>query len=292
LPRLAQLLDSAAARLSAAHVPTPRHDAELLLAHLLETDRGGLLIRRTDEIDPAVAARFEPWIARREAREPLQHILGEQEFHGLSFRVDPRALIPRPETEGLVDAILALDLPAGSHLADLGAGGGCISVAVAVKNPGLRIHAVDRSHPALELARDNARRHGVCARIEFEAGEMSALPESWSETMDAVFSNPPYARSDEWEALEPEVRDHDPKEAIVAGPTGLEAYEALVPEAARILRVGGTLVLELGYGQAEAVRAIVAAAAFANIEVRPDLRGIPRVLVAEARRVAPAGEGS
>jgi release factor glutamine methyltransferase len=111
---------------------------------------------------------------------------------------------------------------------------------------------------------------------------MSALPEDWSGTMDAVLSNPPYVRSGEWEALEPEVRDHDPKEAIVAGATGLEAYEALVPQAARVLRAGKTLILELGDGQAASVRAIVAAAGFAKIGVRPDLRGIPRVLVAEA----------
>jgi len=281
---IADTLDAAVARLARAGVDPARFEAELLLARLMGTDRGGLFLRRADALDSEVAERFAGWLVRREAREPLQHITGRQEFHGLEFLCDRRALVPRPETEGLCDAAFELVPPGAARVADLGTGSGCIAVTLAVKRPDLRLHALDRCPAAIELARENARRHAVSERIEWVVGEMTSPPSSWSESMDAVVSNPPYVTEAEWGRLEPEVRDHDPREALVAGPSGLEAYAALVAPAAALLRPGGALILELGWGQAASVRSIVGAAPFETIEVRPDLRGIPRVLVARRAR--------
>jgi release factor glutamine methyltransferase len=271
----------AAAVLAGAGIPEPRLEADLLLACLLDVDRGSLVALRPDAVNAEVAARYTEWVERRCRREPLQHITGVQEFYGLSFQVDGRVLIPRPETEGLVEATVALDLPNRARVADLGVGSGCIAVALAVTRRDLELYALDRSEDALELARDNARRHEVEDRIEFRRGELEAPPEEWWERMDTVVSNPPYVRADEWARLEPEVRDHDPQGALVAGPTGLEAYQALIPSAFDLLRPEGYLVLELGFGQAEDVRDIALASGFRAHEIRPDMQQIPRVLVAE-----------
>jgi release factor glutamine methyltransferase len=272
-------LAAAAARLERAGVPAARHDAEVLLARCLGTDAAGLLARRGDPLSGDAAARFAEHLGRRERREPLQHVTGEQEFYGRAFRADRRALVPRPETEGVVDACLALAPPHAARLADLGTGCGCIAVTLVLALPGGEAFALDLSAEALDLARENARRHGVEGRIRFARGDMAAPPEEWLGRMDLVAANPPYVSEEEWEALEPEVRDHDPRAALVAGPTGLEAYAALLPAASGLLRPGGHLVLELGCGQDRAVRSLAASAGFEIVEVLPDLRGIPRVLV-------------
>ena len=235
-----------------------------------------------DPVDPALAARFGRWIERRERREPAQHIVGEQEFHGLVFRCDRRALVPRPETEGLVDATLALDLPRRATVVDLGIGSGCIAVTLAVRRPGWMLRGLDRSLPALEQARENAERHGVTDRLELQHGDWADPPSNWRCRADAVVSNPPYVAGDDWESLQPEVRDHDPQEALVPGPHGLEAYREVAPAAYDLLRSGGWLLLELGLGQENAVRGIAAETGFRGVEVTPDLAGIPRVLVATA----------
>jgi release factor glutamine methyltransferase len=227
-----------------------------------------------------VASRYALWVRRRAGREPLQHVTGTQEFYGLALKTDRRALIPRPETEGLVEAALACDLPHGARVADLGTGTGCIAVALAVARPHLVVDAVDLSPEALALARENAARHGVASSVRFTQGDFAAPPTTWSGVMHLVVSNPPYVSEPAWETLEPEVRDHDPRAALVAGPTGLEAYAALAPPSFALLRPGGRLVLELGDAQADGVRAIVTGAGFEAVDVRPDLRGIDRVLVA------------
>ena len=273
-------LSSGTARLERAGVAAAGHDAELLLAQLLGTDRGGLFLRRGDTLDGGIAKRYSGWIRRRAGREPLQHVTEVQEFYGLSLLADRRALVPRPETEGLVRAALDLAPASGARVVDLGTGGGCIVVALAVERPDLRIHALDRSPAALALAQENAVRHAVEARIDFVQGDLACPPQAWRGSVDLVVSNPPYVSEAEWRTLEPEVREHDPREALVAGPDGLESYRALAPVAFALLRPAGHLVLELGAGQAESVRAIVAAEGFDTLEVRPDLRGIPRVLLA------------
>jgi release factor glutamine methyltransferase len=229
-----------------------------------------------------MAARFERWIARREKREPAQHITGTQGFYGLDFRVDRRVLIPRPETEGVVEAALALDLAPGARVVDLGTGSGCLAITLAVRRPDLSVDALDRSREALEVARDNAVRHGVSTRLRFTEASFDAPPAAWSGQIDLVVSNPPYVSQDEWETLQPEVRDHDPHQALVSGPTGLEAYVRLVPAARELLGHGGDLILELGHGQKSAVTDIVIAAGFRDIRVRDDFQQIPRILIAVA----------
>lgn len=280
-PSIGQRLTGAATALEQAGVPEPRLNAELLLADLLRTDRGGLLVRRCEPLEPLLAERYEIMLRRRESREPLQHIIGTQEFYGRPFRVDRRVLIPRPETEGLVDAALALDLPRRARVADLGTGSGCLAVTLAVERRDLRLVGLDCSAQALEVARRNAQRHAVGDRIDFREGRIAALPEEWRGVMDLVVSNPPYVSERDWNGLEPEVRDHDPREALVAGPSGLELFEELLPAAYELLLPDGVLIAEIGCGTERAVGRLAAAAGFRAIDVRPDLRGIPRVLVAE-----------
>jgi len=276
-------LAAAADRLRRAGVPDARLDAELLMAALLDVDRGALFVRRDERLDTTCDARYETLLRRRERREPLQHILGTQEFYGLEFRVDPRALIPRPETEGLIDAALGLDLPRRALVADLGTGSGCLAVTLASRRPDLVVHAMDRSGDALDLARGNAGRHAVLDRIEFREGDLGVCPDDWCDRMDLVVCNPPYVALADWRTLEPEVRDHDPREALVAGEDGLDAHRRLLPAAFAMLRPEGALLLEIGAGQEDAVRALAAGAGFSGIDVRPDLRGVPRVLSAERR---------
>jgi release factor glutamine methyltransferase len=275
-----ELLARAASTLEEAGVAEARLQAELLLADLLNCDRGGLLVRSREELEPAAARSYEDRLQRRARREPLQHITGAEEFCGLRFEVDGRVLIPRPETEGMVEAALALGLSTGAQVADLGTGSGCLAVALAVARPDLRLHALDRSRSALEVARMNASSHGVARRISFLEGDMASPPSVWRGMMDLVLSNPPYVSESEWRALEPEVRDHDPREALVAGESGLEAYGLLLPAAAILLRPGAALLLELGYGQAEWVSKMAIENGFRVIRVNPDFRGIPRVLLA------------
>lgn len=275
-------LISASAELSRAGVPDACLEAEWLLARLLDTDRGGLFVRRREPLDPSVNATYREWTELRARRVPAQQITGVQEFHGLEFRVDRHVLIPRPETEGIVDAGLSLDLPPGATVVDLGTGSGCIAVTLAVRRPDLAIFALDRSPQALVVARQNAKLHQVEQRVRFVQGDLRSSPDAWRGSIDLVVSNPPYVSEGEWDRLEPEVRDHDPREALVAGPTGLEAYEMLVPTASTMLRPGGNLILELGHGQADAVRARVEGAGFEVVEIQPDMQGIPRVLVARS----------
>jgi len=279
-PMIAEILAAATHRLQQAGVPDPRLDAELFLTDLLQVDRAHLVLHRMDLVPPEILTRFESWIERRERREPLQHILGWQEFYGLAIRVDRRVLVPRPETEVLVEAVLELELPRRGRVADLGTGSGCIPVALGMSRDDLRFFALDRSADALEVARENARLHGLEPRIELVRSNLASPPAAWRGTMDAVVSNPPYVPEADWKRLQPEVRDYDPREALIAGPSGLEAFAALVPVAFELLRDGGWLVFEIGFGQLEGVRDLVRLAGLELREVRPDLHQIPRVIVA------------
>jgi release factor glutamine methyltransferase len=274
-----EAIDAAASRLAAAGVEAPRAEATLLLAELLDTDRGGVWVRRDQCLGPEVARRFAAWIDRRGRREPVQYLIGEHDFFGRSFIVDQRALIPRPETEGLVEAALER-LPHGGRLADLGTGSGCIAVTVALERPDAAILGADRSAAALELARCNVERHGLAARVELRRGDFAVLNEIPGGPWDVIVSNPPYVTVAEWQQLAPEVRDFEPREALVAGPRGDEAIAAVAAVAADHLRIGGYLLLEFGHGQEGDARARVEACGLTVVEVRPDLRAIPRILVA------------
>lgn len=275
---MGEALDRAARSLREAGVPDARRAAEAILAHVLGTDRGGVMARRPEKIPETIAIRFDALLDRRRIREPFQYLTGEAEFLGLPFVVDPRVLVPRPETEELVESFLAWDPPRGSSVVDLGTGSGCIAVSVAVRRPDLKVLGVDRSAPALELARENAARNGATERVTFVEADFAALPVNWDGRFHAVISNPPYVSEEEWHGLDPEVRDHEPREALVPGPTGLEAYQALAPVAFRVLAGGGVLFVELGWKSASGARAAFEAAGFSEIETIPDVRGIGRIL--------------
>lgn len=273
-------LDEATRRLGEAGIPDPRREAVALVALAVGSDRGGVVARHPDPLPPAEDARIETWLASRLRRVPLQHLSGVAEFRGLEFAVGPDVLIPRPETEDLVAAVLEAGLPEGAAVADLGTGSGCIAVSLANERPSWHLTAIDLSDKALEVARANAARHGVAARVAFTLRSFGAVPPAECYAFDGVVSNPPYIPEAEWDELAPEVRDHEPKSALVPGPTGNEAYAAVVAAASTMLRPGGVLALELGWTSEAAVRELVARAGFGEVRVRPDLQGIPRVLIA------------
>ncbi len=279
-----EALADAKERLDAAGVPDPRREASALMAVVLRTDRGGVAARRTDRLELPAAERFEALVEKRARRIPLQYLEGEADFRGLTLTVTPDVLIPRPETEDLVDAVLHAGLPADARVADLGTGSGCIAVSLAAERPGWRVTAIDISPAALDIARLNAVRCGVADRITLLAGDFTRLDAKGVGRCSAVVSNPPYVSQSEWEGLEPEVRIHEPKQALVPGPTGDEAYAALVPVAAAMLEDGGLLALELGWKSEPSVRAFIAGSGFHDVAVRPDRQGIARVLTARRRR--------
>ncbi|MGC2621377.1 MAG: peptide chain release factor N(5)-glutamine methyltransferase [Acidobacteriaceae bacterium] len=276
---LRQFLDDASARL--AHLSTARRDAELLLLRVLGRDRAWLLTHGDEELTAEQAAQFEAWVTRRAAQEPVQYILGEQEFYGFAMRVTADVLIPRPETEHLVEALITR-VPRGAavQIADVGTGSGAIAVALAHALPLARVTGLDISAAALDVARGNAERHGVAdrdgaqGRVRFlESDLLSAVR---GERFFAVVSNPPYVA--EGEALEAQVREYEPRGALVAGPTGLEVYERLIPQAWQALVPQGWLLLEMGQGQRDAVARLLED--WDEVEFAADLQGIPRVAIA------------
>lgn len=221
---------------------------------------------------------------RRAAREPLQYLTGECEFRGLSFLVNREVLVPRPETEDLVEAVLGWGVTAGATVFDLGTGSGCIAVTLAKARPDLRVVAIERSPGALTVARENAARHGVNTSIRFVHGDFAEPPAEWAGEGDLVVSNPPYVSEQEWQDLAPEVRDFEPREALVPGPTGHEAYVVVARSAWSLLRPGGGLCVELGWKSLADARRAFAAAGFTGAEWFDDVRGIPRIL--RARRAS------
>ena len=290
------------ARLRAVHVPSHTLAAELLLMHTLGRDRAWLYAHPEEALEPDAARKYFALIARRAAGEPTQYLTGKQEFWGMDFEVTPAVLIPRPETEHVVEVALErlgargirIRLDTGEpsaplRVADVGTGSGCLAVALAHELPHAKIFATDISAAALEVARRNAARHGVADRIHFlqtnllEALLASPLATSHSPlSFDLIVSNPPYVARNEAAALPREVREHEPETALFGGPTGIEIYARLVEQAASLLRPQGILVLELGYGAADQVRSIVTAQrAWVNTSITKDLAGIPRVLATE-----------
>ena len=284
MPSLRQLLAQAAPALERAGVDAPRLTAEVLLAHSLGRERAYLYAHPEDAPEAGAQARFEHWIERRAAGVPLQYLTGEQEFYGRLFQVTPAVLIPRPETELVVEAALehlSLDrLPTSPplRLADVGTGSGCLAITLALERPQAAVTATDISAAALEIARANAGRLG--AQIDFVACDL--LEAVSGSAFDLIVSNPPYIAAAQWDSLQREVRDHEPRAALIAGEAGTEVYARLVAQAEARLRPGGWLVLELGYDSAGAVRSMVNAD-WSAIETRRDLQGWERVLLARRR---------
>lgn len=282
----AALVGEAGDLLAAAGVPDPSRDAELLLAHVLGTARFRLHVDPDRDVGPPDEERFRELVARRAGREPLQYLLGRQEFWSLPFKVTPAVLIPRPETEHLIEALLRLPLPPEPLLLDLGTGSGCLAVAAARELPLSRVVATDISGEALAVARHNAIRNGVGSRVTFLRGDLLApLRERRpGGPFDAILSNPPYVGERDLPGLPPEIRDHEPRPALTPGPDALAAHRRIAAGAAARLRPGGHLIVEIGFGQEEALlRLYGAAPGLGPCQVLPDLAGIPRVLASRAR---------
>ena len=313
-------LKNGIAQLRDAHVPSFTLAAELLLLHVVGRDRTWLYSRPEDEISAADAARFFALVARRAHGEPTQHLTGKQEFWGLEFEVTPDVLIPRPETEHVIEVALyrlaVRELRAGRkqtltgknlQIADIGTGSGCIAIALAKELPGATICATDISSAALAVARRNAKRHSVCDCIHFLecdllnkisavgarhivspqdktnslAEHQSPVTSHQSPLLDLIASNPPYIGRRETATLMREVRDHEPEIALYGGEEGYELYAALITQAAAHLKPGGILVLELGHNSLPAVQPLLDAPVWTNASVTNDLAGIPRVIAAE-----------
>jgi release factor glutamine methyltransferase len=271
-----EALDSATDALRAAGVEDPRLDAELLLAEAAGWSRAALVADPAAEVPPAVGRRFGEWVRRRLRREPVAYVLGRKGFRNLELAVDSRVLIPRPETELLVE--LALEVEPESLL-DVGTGSGAIALAVADELPDCAVTATDTSAAALEVARANAGRLGLAERVRFTEG---TLPEG--ETFELVLANLPYVAERDWPSLQPEVTRWEPREALLAGPDGLDAYRFFLPECGRALsrypgRTSTTLAVEVGEGQAPAVAKLMREAGFEGIGTRRDLAGIERVVL-------------
>jgi release factor glutamine methyltransferase len=308
------------AQLRAAHVPSHTLAAELLLLHVLGRDRAWIYAHPEEEIAKVDAERYFALIVRRTSGEPTQHLTGKQEFWGLEFGVTPDVLIPRPETEHVIE--VALDRLAvreiragrkqtfcgeGLHIADVGTGSGCIAIALAKELPGAAIYATDISSAALAVARLNAARHSVSDRIHFlESNLLDALSvvgarhaapalgkpsagathespvtSHQSPLLDFIVSNPPYIGRREAATLMREVRDHEPEIALYGGEEGYELYAELIAQAGAKLKPGGILVLELGHNSLPAVQPLLDAPLWTNVGVINDLAGIPRVITTE-----------
>jgi release factor glutamine methyltransferase len=278
-----EALDAAMDALRAAGVEDPRLDAELLLAKAAGWSRAALVADPGAAVPPAAGRRFGELVRRRLRREPVAYVLGRKGFRHLELAVDRRVLIPRPETELLVE--MAVELEPASVL-DVGTGSGAIALAVADELPGCAVTATDTSAAALDVARGNAERLGFADRVRFREG---SLPDG--ESFDLVLANLPYVAERDWSSLQPEVTRWEPREALLAGRDGLDAYRSFISGCGRALtRYSGqgstTLAVEVGEGQAPAVAALIREAGFGEIETRRDLAGIERVVA--GRRVGGA----
>lgn len=292
------------ARLRAANTPSHTLAAELLLMHALGRDRTWLYTHPDAALDHTVAEKYFALVTRRAAGEPTQYLTGQQEFWGLEFEVTTAVLIPRPETEHVVEVALERLGPRGIRInlqtgvpspplriADVGTGSGCLAVALAHELPHAEIFATDISAPALAVAKRNAARHGVADRIHFEQADLlenhlhdSQVTAHELHLFDLIVSNPPYVARNVADQVPREVRDHEPDVALFPGPTGVEIYARLIEQAAPRMRTGGILVLELGYDSASHVRGIFTEqASWTKVSLTNDLAGIPRVIGAERR---------
>jgi release factor glutamine methyltransferase len=284
-------LASAIARLTADQVPSPRLNAELLLMFTLNCDRAYLFAHPERELTAGEQARYDAALAERARGVPTQYITGHQEFWGMDLIVTPAVLIPRPETEHLIETVLELGRSSVLRILDVGTGSGCIALALAKEFPDAEIYASDISAAALEVARANAARHQLEKRIHFHESDL--LRGLNLTDLDFVVSNPPYVGESEEDAVQLEVRRFEPRDAVFAGPTGVETIERLLPQAHAALRHGGWLVLEISGTIARQVQHLFTTGcrdfeshAWHDVRIIPDLQSIPRILRA---RKPPAG---
>jgi release factor glutamine methyltransferase len=290
--QLKTALTDAITRFTADHVPSPRMNAELLLMFVLGSDRAYLYAHPERELSGAEIARYDAALKERSRGVPTQYITGHQEFWGMDLIVSPAVLIPRPETEHVIETVLELargmgpeTAPGGHHsdahelrIADVGTGSGCIALALAKELPRAEIHATDFSPAALEMARANAARHQLDNRIQFHQTDLLAGLEP--DRFDFVVSNPPYVGESEVDSVQLEVRKFEPRNAVFAGATGTVVIARLIPQAHAALRPGGWLVMEISGAISEEVNQLLRE--WEDVRITPDLQSIPRV--ASARK--------
>jgi release factor glutamine methyltransferase len=270
---IAQALTQGAKLLDDARISVPRLTAEVLLAHAVGCERVWLYAHSTDELREVWWIHYGRYLHQRLNGAPTQYVTGRQEFYGRDFRVTPAVLIPRPETEHVIEAALEL-APHSRRILDIGTGSGAIAITLALELPAASLTATDLSEPALRIAASNASR--LRAPVNFAAADLAAcLPDR---SFDLVISNPPYVPATEQANLQREVREHEPAIALYGGDDGLEVYRRLIPEAARVLTPGGRLILEIGYAIHAAVGAMLAS--WNEVQTRTDLAGLPRVMTA------------
>jgi release factor glutamine methyltransferase len=280
---LKDALTSAISRLTSAQVPSPGMNAELLLMFTLECDRAHLYAHPERKLSADEQGRYDQTLSERERGMPAQYITGHQEFWGMDFIVTPAVLIPRPETEHVIETVLACvwgaPSPAASlRIVDVGTGSGCIALALARELTHAEIHATEISPAALEIARANAARLQLENRVRFHQTDLLQSLEPG--TFDFVVSNPPYVGESEEDQVQLEVRKYEPRSAVFAGASGLEVIERLIPQAREALKPGGWLVMEISGTIAERVRGLLSA--WNDVQVMKDLQGIPRVVSARS----------
>lgn len=271
---------------------SPRLDAEVLLAHALSRPRIMLYASFGEAAPEEARARFRDLVKRRGSGTPVAYLLGEKEFFSLAFEVTPATLVPRPETEAIVvetsEAVAAMrktgEIAAGAvvRIADVGTGSGCLAVTIAKQIPEAVVTAIDISVDALAVAKRNAERHGVSDRATFVEGDLLA-PMQGEPPFDVIVSNPPYVSETEYQTLAREVREQEPRTALVGGPTGVETIARLVPQAFQCLRPNGRLIVELGPSIAEATRNLFHDSQWPEVAIRKDLAGLARIVVARKR---------
>lgn len=276
-----------AGSLASSGVAESRNDATMLLRHILQRDRAFLLAHPEEIVSPAQLERFQSSILRRAQGEPLQYITGHQEFFKLDFEVTPDVLIPRPETEFIVEAALEILRPAPAPaFADIGTGSGCIAISLLHELPQSRAVAADLSPAALLVASRNAQRHQVSDRLQLVESDLFSKIDSGA-PFDAIVSNPPYIPANELAGLQREVR-HEPQRALDGGADGLAVIRRLLADAPNFLRPGGYLVFEIGIDQSEAIGQLINHTAWKLVELRKDLQGIPRTVVLRKAPTPPA----
>jgi release factor glutamine methyltransferase len=273
------LLGRAAAALEQAGIETARPEAEWLLAGLLEVERFALYLEPARRLTAAEAGHYRELIERRTRREPLQYLLGWEDFHGLRLTVTPDVLVPRPETEGLVEwALEVLEGRPDPVVADLGTGSGAIACALASARPRAEVLAVEMAAGALAVASRNVRELGLATRVRLLAGDLFAPLGSLSASLDLVVANPPYLPSAVIASLPPEVSRHEPRAALDGGPDGLGVIRRIVAGAPPVLKPGGWLLMEIGEEQAGPLASLMAAEGFSGIRARRDLNGVERYI--------------
>jgi release factor glutamine methyltransferase len=287
-PTIAEALGAAGRALASAGVPEARREAGSLLSIVLGRDRAFLLTHDDERLSPEQFSHFVRVVERRASGEPLQYIRGSQEFYGLDFEVTPDVLIPRPETELLVETALELLRKEAAPLfCDVGTGSGCVAVSILHELSRARAVALDISTAALAVARRNASRHGVADRLELlvsDCFDALAARSPATQGFDLIASNPPYVAEEALAGLQREVRDHEPRVALTPGGDGLAVIRRLVTESPRFLKPSGYLLMEIGYDQHERVASLLDPNLWTLLDIRPDLQGIPRLVALRLRQ--------